>query len=259
MPPKLYASMLLGTPQAVTNSVPKATKQKQPRALGGPPPPPAVSDSDEPTKIEKPKRVLSEETKAKLREARQRKADEKKQRQREEAEAARAAEQAAHDAEAAAAAKKAAAAEKRRLARQAKKEATNGHPPAKEATGGSEVTDAELDQALDEALASPNGETATAAAKPKKRKNGKEAAATSAKKAHTNGDADEHPPKWFSQFISKMMAEQEEQNGTKLSKKELASKAKAVAETKWSQPYTRERMQHAADSHMTDMYSMIFT
>lgn len=213
----------------------------------------------------RPLRVLSEETKAKLKAARQAKADAKRLA----AEQAEAARQAALHEEtqraAAAQAKKAAAAERRRQNRLLKQGLDAALGPSDEAAAAAassspapkkrkttatvpstENSPPSKGKGKGKAPACPAHEPLTPTPTPRKRK------------ALRELDPDTvEPPKWFHKFVGEIMAEDLDQKGQKPTKKlqqEVQQKAKAT----WSDGVRREQMQHAMDSHRQDMYSMIF-
>lgn len=201
--------------------------------------------ADDPNKenvppTDKPKRTLSEETKQKLKDARERKKQERLDAAKQAEEAAQAEAQAEADAAAQAQAKKEAAAAKRRETRLKRKaESTNGTPaptPEPEASG-SEPTDP----------------------KPKRQRKKVATPELSASDVQETKKApSDQPPQWFTKFVTTIMTEKKEQEGVKATKRELKAEGEKAAEQKWADTYTRDRIRHAVDGHLGQMYSMIF-
>lgn len=196
---------------------------------------------------EKPKRTLSEETKQKLKEARERKKQERIDAQRKEEEEQRAQEEAARQAEAAAQAKREAAALKRKETRLKRKAETQGD--------------------VSEPAPIPQDTVATTEEKPapkKPRRSRKSGAPLSP--PPSDGDetvlspkGKDQPPAWFTKFVTTIMTEKQANQGVKTSKKELKAEGEKTAEAKWADSYTRDRIRHAVDGHLGQMYSMIFS
>lgn len=217
--------------------------------------PTATPPESEPTSTAKPKRVLSEETKQKLAEARERKKAEKK-----------AAEEAASleqerlekermEAEAAAAQKKEAAAAKRREARLKKKGAPSSGTGSKESTPEAEPPVAEpknKKRKSSESSAEPD-KLVNVKSEPKRAK--PTATATPSASNETEGDS---PPSWFTKYVTDMLSEKQDQEGVKVTKKEMRAQGMREARNKWEDKFTRDRVRNAVDGHMGEMYSMIF-
>lgn len=201
--------------------------------------------------VDKPKRQLTEETKAKLAAARQRKKEEKLAAAEAEKKAEADRVQAETEAVAAAQAKKEAAAAKRREARLKRKEA-NG--------SGDSKSDSVPPKSEDfDCTSGTEGESKSAAPEPTKKRQRTKKEDKGKEPALHPGETLDSPPKWFTQFVTKMMEEKKEQEGSKTSKKELKEMGQKAAQTKWEDGYTRERIRNAVDGHLGQMYSMIFT
>lgn len=197
---------------------------------------------------EKPKRTLSDETKAKLAEARQRKKEEKAAAlEQVSLEKERLAQEATAKETEAARKKEAAAAKRRetRLKRKAEATASDGtatpEPETKKGTRPDDSAKSESDET----------EPSPAPSAPKKPRKTSKPVADSAE----DGEA---PPPWFSSYITKMLNEKHDQEGSKVSKKERKAEGLATAKDKWEDKYTRDRIRNAVDGHMGEMYSMIF-
>lgn len=212
-------------------------KMGQPTAIG------AGGDTDTPVK---PKRTLSEETKQKLKEARERKKQEAAAAKAAEAEQTAEREKAAEEQAAAERAKKEALLAKRREARLKRKQESSPAP-------------ATAAPALSEADSEPE--------KKKKRAPRKEKSPATSSSADqvkppvtTNGAtlATDQPPAWFEKFIRGILEEKHEQRGTKVTKKDLSREASDHAASKWRDGYTRERVRGELDKHTSNMYGMIF-
>lgn len=240
MPPSLYAaSAFVGKPTKIDGPVLSAKKKGKQRVDSAP------STVDEPSFSDpKPKRQLSEEQKQKMKAARELKKQEKLAAAEAERKAHEEAAAAEADAAAALQAKKEAAAAKRREARLKRK--------AEAETD----TSASGSQSGDSNVSAPAAEEEEPAPKPKKQRVAKKPKTESV----TNADTQTHekPPQWFEQFVSTIMVEKNEQQGTKTSKKQLQEQAKQTAEAKWQDGYTRERVRNAVDSHIANIYSQIF-
>lgn len=200
---------------------------------------------------DKPKRTLSEETKQKLKEARERKKQERLDAAKQAEEAEQAERDAAQQAEQAAQAKKEAAAAKRREARLKRKASAGPTTPEPSTKEDSPVSDA---PAADGTSAGPS--------KPKRQRKAKVEPPTpelTAKEiADTKTAPGDQPPQWFSKFVTTIMTEKKEQEGIKTSKRELKAAGEKAAEQKWADSYTRDRIRNAVDGHLQQMYSMIF-
>lgn len=200
----------------------------------------------------KPKKTLSEETKAKLAASRQRKKEEKEAAAAEEARLVKEEFDRIEAEQAAAAQKKEAAAAKRREARLKRK------------TGGAATTNDPSPESSPEPT--PLAATAAKTTRKKRQKsvesdkptNGTaepSAAAGSASKHSIEGDT---PPPWFTKYVTDMMKEKRDQEGAKVTKKEVKEEGIKTAAEKWQDKYTRARVRDAVDGHMGQMYSMIF-
>lgn len=198
----------------------------------------------------KPKKTLSEETKAKLAASRQRKKEEKEAAAAEEARLVKEEFDRLEAEQQAAAQKKEAAAAKRREARLKRKEG-----------GGAAATAV--------AEATPETSPEPTPVKGRKRQKSVEAdkpasAPAEPPAAAGNATASKHsiegdtPPAWFTKYVTDMMKEKREQEGTKVTKKEVKEEGMKTAAEKWQDKYTRARVRDAVDGHMGQMYSMIF-
>lgn len=268
MAPSLYAAdAFVGTPKKIDE---KATDSKAGAAAA-----PAENGGRAP----KPKRVVSEETKAKLREAQQRRKQERLEAERaknEQEESARR----EHEASAAAAqAKKEAAAQKRREARLKRKQAASEEGEEEEDAGSAASSGsttpgshgktqakakakatppAPVNDQVSPGPASDDGQANQAVQAPpakKQRKEGNRPKAAPVTKKPKDGDA---PPPWFNKFVGAMMQEKNEQQGIRVNKKHLKEAATQEAENRWRDGYTRERVRATVDDHVSRMYGMIF-
>ena len=197
----------------------------------------------------KPKKTLSEETKAKLAASRQRKKEEKEAAAAEEARLVKEEFDRIEAEQAAAAQKKEAAAAKRREARLKRK-----------------GTPATTNDPSPESSPEPTPLAATKTTRKKRQKSVESdkptsgtpepsAAAGSASKHSIEGDT---PPPWFTKYVTDMMKEKRDQEGAKVTKKEVKEEGMKTAAEKWQDKYTRARVRDAVDGHMGQMYSMIF-
>jgi hypothetical protein len=218
----------------------------------------------------KPKRVVSEETKAKLREAQQRRKQERLEAERTQNEQEESARREQEASAAAAQAKKAAAAQKRKEARLKRKQTSEGTEEQEDAGSAassgatSQGSRAKATVAQEEppaaGQASQDGQAAQEvqappAKKQRKEGNGSKAALKKKPRDPSNGDA---PPAWFNKFVGAMMHEKNEQQGIRVNKKHLKEAANQEAESRWRDGYTRERVRATVDDHVSRMYGMIF-
>lgn len=216
------------------------------------------------------KRVVSEETKAKLREAQQRRKQQRLEKERADQEWEEATRREQEAAAAAAQAKKEAATKKRREARLKRKhdaESSAGtsdtasvqgpptapkketpSPPAGNPAGPPPSQDGTL---AEEVQAPP-------AKKQRKERNGPKAATAPVKRGPRNPDNEDAPPPWFNKFVGAMMQEKNEQQGIRVNKKHLKEAATQEAENRWRDGYTRDRVRATVDDHVSRMYGMIF-
>ncbi|KAI8994442.1 hypothetical protein BC832DRAFT_596198 [Gaertneriomyces semiglobifer] len=182
----------------------------------------------------KPKRVLTEEQKQKMKESRERKKQEKL-----EAEAREQAEKTEQ-------AKKEAILAKRREARQLKKQQQQQQQSSASSSVQGDASSTDTDAAAPDVEKPDKGKGP--AKNPRKRKT-----------SPVNGTGDNHkPPGWFEEFITSILREQEEQKGAPVNKRQIQEKGKEHAEVKWHDGYTRERVRGAVDNHVSQMYKMIF-
>ena len=191
----------------------------------------------------KPKRTLSEETKQKLKEARERKKQERLDAALREETAQKEAAEAARQVEADKQAKKEAAAAKRRETRLKRK--AEHQQPAK-------------DEVASETSASGSEPPAAPTPKPKRQRKAKTPDLSASDIEETKKATTDQPPQWFTKFVTTIMTEKKEQEGLKATKKELKAEGEKAAEKKWADSYTRDRIRHAVDGHLGQMYSMIF-
>lgn len=246
--PQLYAAPLLGAAKSIHPPAQEAAHKKGKKKQE---PTPPGSDSETPTPQPKPKRVLSDETKAKLKAARQAKAEAKRQ---EAAAAAAAQRQALDDATRRAAAaqlKKQEAAERRRQKR---------------------MEDKLLKEGLDAALG-PSDDAATTPTPSQSKGKGKgkrtvaplvappatpSPPAKRTRRARTTSTAQEtDPPAWFLNYVTDVLAEDHEQQGLRPGK-QVAQQAQEVAKTTWGNGPQRQQCQKVMDTARQDLFTQIF-
>lgn len=195
----------------------------------------------------KPKRTLTEEQKAKMREARERKKQEKAEQERlqreHEAEQARLLEEAA-----AAAERKREEAKARRRANRLKRKADqqNGGPQEPASSAVSDIS-----SVAEEVPSEPQAKHKRKARKVEQKPVGGHA-------ADHEGPEGEAPPPWFTKFVAGFRSEKKEQEGLKTSKKDLKAEAEREARQKWNDQVTRGRIQSEVDGHLSSMYNAIF-
>lgn len=274
--PSLYAAdVSIGKPKPVTTtqslsagrSGKKSSAVSSPRPASAASTPPAAAPQENGAADgAKPKRQLTEETKAKLREARERKKAERELALKAEEEAKAKAVEEEERTRLAAEEKKRLAAEKRKEARLKRKlEKENAVSLAFAREYGIEVVGFSSDDEPQPVESAPSGSSSDeGSAKPPKAKRvrtskkGKEPATATTDGDLKPGESPDSPPKWFTTFVTQMMEEKHEQEGSKISKKAAKEEGDRVAMTKWRDPHTRERIRSAADGHLGQMYSMIF-
>ena len=72
--------------------------------------------------------------------------------------------------------------------------------------------------------------------------------------------SDEHsPPAWFQKYVEGVKKEQARHEKAKKPAKQIQQEATEVAQTKWDDGLTRDRLKNEVDGHMNRMYSMIFS
>lgn len=197
----------------------------------------------------KPKKTLSEETKAKLAASRQRKKEEKEAAAAEEARLVKEEFDRLEAEQQAAAQKKEAAAAKRREARLKRKENTTPTTSAAEATPETSPEPTPVKGRKRQKSVEADKPASAPAEPPAAAGN------ATASKHSIEGDT---PPAWFTKYVTDMMKEKREQEGTKVTKKEVKEEGMKTAAEKWQDKYTRARVRDAVDGHMGQMYSMIF-
>lgn len=67
------------------------------------------------------------------------------------------------------------------------------------------------------------------------------------------------PPQWFAKYVEGVKKEQAELKEKKVGTKRIKAEAKEAATKSWNNGLTRNRVQNEVDSHMSRMYSMIFS
>ena len=77
------------------------------------------------------------------------------------------------------------------------------------------------------------------------------------KKVKKIKDASE-PPAWFNQYVATVKKEEASMKTEKVSAKQMKEDVKEVANQKWNDGLTRDRVTNEVDNHMSRMYSQIF-
>lgn len=67
------------------------------------------------------------------------------------------------------------------------------------------------------------------------------------------------PPAWFQKYVEGVKKEQARHEKEKKPVKQIQQEASEVAQSKWDDGLTRDRLRNEVDGHMNRMYSMIFT
>jgi hypothetical protein len=67
------------------------------------------------------------------------------------------------------------------------------------------------------------------------------------------------PPHWFAKYVEGVKNEQASLKPEKVAKKQIKEEAMETASKSWNNGLTRNRVQNEVDSHMSRMYSMIFS
>lgn len=70
---------------------------------------------------------------------------------------------------------------------------------------------------------------------------------------------DHSPPAWFQKYVEGVKKEQARHEKEKKPAKQIQQEATQVAQSKWDDGLTRDRLRNEVDGHMNRMYSMIFT
>lgn len=237
----LYSADILGS------AIPIGTTKKTKKAK-------TVAETDDVAPVVKPKKVLSDEQKEKMKEGRERKKKEASDAANAAIEAVRVQEESKLDEEKIKADKKAAAAAKRKATLLAKK---SGAVPEVEASAEEapviktkqkrkKPVDPEvaIEAALDEAFAeSAPGVPAEPPVKKSRKK----------KEVDPN-----EPPAWFTNVFKTVLTEKSTVSGDNKPKKQIIEESKSSAQEQWKSGIVRDRVNNETNGHMARLTTMIF-